>query len=193
MRWMGIVLLGSALGVAASASDVVAGGLDQTAAWRALGMLFNAGCVWAALAVLCGWILGTPGRGALAGSVGLACTVAAYYAYGVVFGDRVAVASGGLTGAVLFWLVSAVIAGPVLGAIGSWMRRPGLLGLTSALVVPAGTMVEMLVVRSLDGDTFRIDPWQAWTQVGLVFAAGIGAAAALVRAARAQVSAGHRG
>lgn len=191
MRWMSPVLLGTTLGAAASATDVMAGGLGQTPAWRALDMLLNAGCVWAALAVLCGWILVTPGRGALAGFVGLACAVAAYYTYGLFAGDRVGGGIGGLTGIVRIWLVLAFVAGPVLGTIGAWIRRPGPLGLASALVVPAGTMAEMLVVRSLDRHTFDIDPWQAWTQLALVLAAGVTAVLTITRPARSKQSMRH--
>ena len=54
-------------------------------------------------------------------------------------------------------------------------------GLVAALVVPAGTIAEMLLVRHLDRGTFAIDPWLAWTQLGLILTVCTGAALALRR------------
>ena len=181
MRWAGAVFLGAALGLAAAATDVVAGGIDQTGAWRALDMLLNAGSVWAGLAVLCGWLLLTPGRGAVAGLLGLACAVAGYYAYGRISGDRADVGLGGLSGVIRVWAVAAVFAGPILGGVGALIRRAGVPGLVAALVVPVGTIAEMLLVHHLDLGAFAIDPWLAWTQLGLILLACAGAVLAMLR------------
>jgi hypothetical protein len=130
VRWTWTILLGLALGAATAAVDVVAGGFDQTPAWRAVAMLLNAGCVWAGLAVLSGWILGTPWRGALVGAI-------------------------------------------------------------AALVVPVGAAVEMLVIRSLGPQTFRVDPWQAWTQVAVLVVAAGGAVVAVRRASSPRLPSGR--
>lgn len=163
MRWAGVVLLGAVLGLAAAATDVVAGGLDQTGAWRALGMMLNAGLL------------------------GLACAVAGYYAYGRISGDRADVGLGELSGVIRVWAVAAVFAGPLLGGVGALIRRAGLPGLVAALVVPVGTIAEMLLVQRLDRRTFVIDPWLAWTQLGLILTACAGAALALRRNIAAEV------
>lgn len=191
MRWTWAVLLGIALGAATAAVDVVAGGLDQTPAWRAVSMLLNAGCVWAGLAVLGGWILGTPWRGALAGVGSLASAVGAYYGYGLISGDRAGIGFGGTSGTVRMWLVLAVVAGPLLGSAGALARRSGLVGTIAALVVPVGATVEMLVLRSLGPEAFRVDPWQAWTQVAVVVAAVGGAALAVARTSRPRLTSGR--
>lgn len=185
-----MVLLGLALGVATSAVDVVAGGLDQTPAWRAASMLLNAGCVWAGLAVLGGWLLATPWRGAVAGVGSLISAVAAYYCYGLVFGDRVGIAFSGLSAHVRMWTILAVLAGPLLGLAGALARRSGLVGMIAALVVPVGAAVEMLVLRSLGSVTFRIDPWQAWAQTAVVIAAAAGAVVAVRRALKSRTAPG---
>lgn len=126
-------------------------------------------------------LLRTPGRGAVAGLLGLDCAVAAYYAYGRISGDRADVGLGGLTGVIRVWAIAAVFAGPILGGVGALIRRAGVPGLVAALVVPAGTIAEMLLVQHLDRGTFVIDPWLAWTQLGLILAACAGAALALRR------------
>ena len=181
MRWTWTVLLGVTLGVATSAVDVVAGGLDQTPPWRAASMLLNAGWVWAGLAVLGGWLLATPWRGAVAGVVSLISAVAAYYCYGLVLGDRVGLGFSGLSAQVRLWLIMAVLAGPLLGLAGALAHRCGLVGLIAALVVPVGATVEMLVLRSLGSESFMIDPWQAWTQLAVVMASTCAAALAVRR------------
>lgn len=191
MRWTWTILLGFALGAVTAAVDVVAGGLGQTPAWRAVSMLLNAGCVWAGLAVLGGWILGTPWRGAVAGVGSLASAVAAYYCYGRVSGDRVGIGLSTLSGTVRMWLVLAVLVGPLLGVAGALARRSGLVGMIAALVVPVGATVEMLVLRSLGPETFRVDPWQAWTQAAVVVAAACGAVVAVRRASSPRLASGR--
>jgi hypothetical protein len=168
MRWACSILLGSAIGSAASLADVRAGGLYQQSAWRALGMLLNAGSVWAALAVTCGWLLMTPGRAAAAGFLGLVAAVMGYYVVGVTVGDRVGLGLQAVSGAARFWLLASVILGPVLGLIGAFTWRRDGLGLIAALVVPVGIFADMAWYHRLDGVTLRIDPWLGWTQLIVV-------------------------
>jgi len=181
MRWMSTTALGISLGFLSAWTDVFAGGLEPAPAWRVLAMALNAGCTWAGLAVLCGWVMRTPGRGAVAGFLGLAVAVAAYYGYGVLFGDRSGVGLG-VTGAARVWLFASIVVGPVLGVIGAAIRRPGLPGLLASLVVPAGVVAEMLVLRPLSREEFRVDPALAGTRLMLVALAVAGAVYATRRA-----------
>ena len=181
MRWVVVVCLGAALGLAAAAADVLAGGLNQDDAWRAVSMLLNAGCVWAGLAVLGGWLLRTPGRGAIAGLLGLSCSLMGYYAGGLIYGDRAHVGLGGLSGVIRVWTVAAVLAGPLLGGVGALIRRAGAPGLVAALVLPVGTVAEILFLHRLASESFVIDPWLAWTQLVLIVTACAGAVLAMSR------------
>jgi hypothetical protein len=94
VRWFWITVSAVLLGSVAAASDVVAGGLHPAAAARCVAMVANAGSVWAGLAVLAGRAVSPRGhtrlgvRAAGAGLAALLETVAAYYAYGLAFGDR---------------------------------------------------------------------------------------------------------
>ena len=175
-------MIGSTLGAATATADTAAGGLGQTSWDRAWGMLLNAGFVWAGSAVLAGWLVSRSGlvAGAAAGCVVLVCAVAGYYTYGVTLGDRADVGLSALSGVIRLWLVASVVAGPLLGATGVWTRRGDVLGLLARLVVPAGALTEMLVVRRLGAGTFRVDPALAWIQAFVVTAAVLGALRAVV-------------
>jgi len=182
------ILLGAALGCAASAADAQAGGLGQTDAWRAVGMLLNAGSVWAGLALLAGWLLRTPARGAIGGVLALVTASVAYYAFGVLAGDRGAISVDSLARDAGRWLVVALVLGPALGTIGALIRRPSVTGLLAALVLPVGVAAEMVVVRGLDGRTFNVDPWLAWTQTGMLLAALVPVALTMTRSRPAALS-----
>lgn len=180
MRWLTVLVTSVALGLATAAADTVASGLDQSAAGRALAMVANAGCVWAGLAVLAGFLVsGTTQRGSVlrpgaAGLVALLVAVLGYYAFGAVAGDRQEVALTALSGAVRLWALASVVLGPVLGAVGAATRRAGALGVVARLVVPVGAAVEMLGLRRLGPDSFRVDPTLACAQSALVVAALVG-------------------
>jgi hypothetical protein len=181
-RWLSVLGLGIALGVATAWVDVLAGGLDQTDGARALSMVLNAGAVWAGLAVLCGWIVRRPiVAAAIAGALGLGAAVLGYYLYGALIGDRVAVGLPGLTGAIRLWAVLAVTLGPVLGITGALIHRPGPIGILATLAVPVGVAVEMIWLRRLSGETFVVDPALAWAQAAMVATAIVGAVTVLCR------------
>ena len=182
MRWIVVAVGGVALGVVTAASDTAAGGLDQTGWSRALGMVLNAGVVSAGAAVLAGWVVRRAGRsaGALAGFAVLVCAVVGYYAYGVTLGDRAGLGMAALSGVIRWWLVASVVAGPLLGTAGVLARRADLWGLAARLVVPGGALVEMVVLRRLGAETFRVDPALAWAQALIVVAALLGAAWAVL-------------
>jgi Family of unknown function (DUF6518) len=179
-RWLSVVALGALLGTLTARADVLAGGLGEDGLWRAASMVLNAGCVWAGLAVLSGWIVGRPMVGALAGAIALLAAVGGYYAFGVAFGDRTQVGFGGLTGAVRMWGTLAIVVGPVLGVVGALIHRPPPLGLLAALVVPAGVIVEMVGLRRLGSESFAVDPALAWAQAAMVVLAIGGAATAVI-------------
>jgi Family of unknown function (DUF6518) len=180
-RWLWVVGLGIALGVATAWVDVRAGGLEQNDLWRAASMLLNAGSTWATLAIVSGWLIGRPVPGAIAGVVALGAAVGGYYMFGLLAGDRTQVGLDGLSGAIRLWVVMAIVAGPVLGLIGALIRRPGRVGSTSTIVIPVGVFVEMVVLRRLGSDTFAVDPALAWTQTAMIIASILGAAIILVR------------
>lgn len=187
MRWLLVPLLGIALGAATSASDAAAGGLDQTSFDRVVSMVLNAGFVWAGAGVLAGWLLGESrlSRGALAGVTTLVAAVLAYYAYGVLVGDRTDAHLASVSGFVRLWAAAAFLAGPVLGAVGVLCRRAGVLGFLARIVVPVGATVELLVLRHLDGESFRVDPALAWTQAAVVGCAALSVLAAATGLRRA--------
>jgi hypothetical protein len=179
-RWLSVVGLGVALGVATAWVDVRAGGLEQDGLWRAASMVLNSGSAWAALAVVGGWLIGRPLAGAVGGTVALVAAVVGYYAFGVLAGDRTDVGFAGVSGAVRMWALLAVVVGPALGLAGALVRRPGLVGLVAVLVVPVGVVVEMVGLRRLSGETFAVDPALAWAQAGMVVGAILGGCSALV-------------
>lgn len=180
MRWMVIVLLSGVLGTAAAASDVL-GASGAAGEWRALALALNAGCVWAALAVVCGWLARGRLTAALAGVVGLAIAVLGYYGYAVLLGDRAELSVWAVSGSIRFWLVAAVLLGPALGLVGAAARRTDLLGVAAAWVLPAGTVAEVALLSRSDPYGSGGDPWQAAANLALIVTAGITAAAAVVR------------
>jgi hypothetical protein len=187
-RWLSVVGLGVALGVATAWVDVRAGGLEQDGLWRAASMVLNSGSAWAALAVVGGWLIGRPLAGAVGGTVALVAAVVGYYAFGVLAGDRTDVGFAGVSGAVRMWALLAVVVGPALGLAGALVRRPGMVGLVAVLVVPVGVVVEMVGLRRLSGETFAVDPALAWAQAAMVVGAILGGCSALVVRLRASVT-----
>jgi hypothetical protein len=187
-RWLSVVGLGMALGVATAWVDVRAGGLEQDGLWRAASMVLNSGSAWAALAVVGGLLIGRPLAGAVAGTVALVAAVVGYYAFGVLAGDRTSVGLAGVSGAIRMWALLAVVVGPVLGLAGALVRRPGPVGLIAVLVVPVGVVVEMVGLRRLSGETFAVDPALAWAQAAMVVGAILGGCLALVVRLRESVT-----
>jgi uncharacterized protein DUF6518 len=83
--------------------------------WSAIA---NSGAVWLLPATLVGAVMPTDLRAALAGALTLVVAVAVFYA-AVPF--LVAGASSAPRGVVI-WSVTAVVAGPVFGVAGRWIR-----------------------------------------------------------------------
>ena len=181
MRWsrgvVPAVAVAVGLGVVASLSDRWGSGYPPQQGWRAIGLLANAGSVWAGLAVLAGWFVVRRRPALVIGPVALVAAVAGYYVAGVLLGDRADVGFSGLTGVLRLWLTAAVVVGPVLGLVGHLARRADLLGVLARLVVPAAVLLEVVVRFRPSLQEFDFDPVRAWTLVVMV---GLGALAGLV-------------
>lgn len=170
VRWLLVLLIGVLVGGGATAADAAADGLDPAALSRVAAIVLNAGFVWAGAAVLAGWVIGSERLvgGAVAGVVVL-----------VMLG-----AIGAISGTVRLWALAAVVAGPLLGVVGSLARQRDSLGYLCRIVVPVGAAVEVLIVRDLAPETFTSDPTMAWTQTGVLVAAALAIAAAVLTARR---------
>lgn len=160
MRWLWVATLGVALGSAAAQVDAVAGGLNQTPLWRAASMVLNAGSTWAGLAILSGYFISPSDASAtervrtirvcaLAGVLGLATALLAYYLYGLWRGDRATLGATDITEALVSWFLIAGVAGPILGTVGGLIHRDGWLGSTCAFVWPLGVFCEFCDSQAL--------------------------------------------
>lgn len=108
---------------------------------RVASLVVNSGAVWAGLAVLGGWLVGSTLRGLVTGPLVLILAIVAYYVAGAVAGSE---NRDGSVDQIAYFALASLIAGPMLGAVGGMIRRPDLLGLLSALVVPMGVYVETI-------------------------------------------------
>lgn len=168
------------LGVVASLSDRWGSGFPPHQSWRAVGLIANAGSVWAGAAVLAGWLAVRRVPALLLGPAALLAAVAGYYVVGVLFGDRGDVGLSGLTGVLRLWLTSAIVVGPALGFVGYLTRRENLLGVLARLVVPTGVLLEVVVRFRPSLGEFGVDPVRAWTLLAMVILAAIGGVVVLL-------------
>lgn len=170
MKITGAVMVGLVFGSLTSLANVVSSpygpvgvrvvGSAVAKAGAVVGLLLDAGWAWAALAVVVGWAVATPARGALGGAAALAAATVSYYVMDAYMWDA------GTD--MVVWLVVGVPLGLALGAVGALVRRPGLTGLFAALVVPVGAAVQMVVIPPGEG---LIDTRPAMTAAGIVWAA----------------------
>ncbi|MEU1417903.1 hypothetical protein [Streptomyces sp. NPDC005731] len=170
MKITGAVVAGSVFGSLTSLANAVSspyGPIGARVAASAgagagtvVSLLLDAGWSWAALAVVVGWAVATPARGALGGAAALTAATVSYYVMDAYVWDA------GTD--MVVWLVVGVPLGLVLGAVGALVRRPGLTGLFAALVVPVGAAVQMVVIPPGEG---LIDARLATTAAGIVWAA----------------------
>jgi hypothetical protein len=138
-----------------------------------LSLVTGVGWSWAAAGVVMG-ALTTSARRAVAASVAfLVMAVGAYYVADLANGvyqtfdrtdpmymtdpthERIITDWSGLFSDLVFWSLSAVLLGPLLGLIGWGSRRRDLAGLLYRLVVPVGALAEMMM--RLDAE-FRFQP-----------------------------------
>jgi hypothetical protein len=115
------------------------GGPIANTAWesiaRVASLILDSGWAWAGLAVAVGWLVNARVRGAVAGFLALLAATAAYSVVETVREQHGLAWHGGDLG---YWGVAAVLFGPILGAVGASIRRPGVVGLVASLTVPAG-------------------------------------------------------
>jgi hypothetical protein len=104
-------------------------------------LLLDVGWAWAGLAVAVGWLAGARVRGAAAGVLALIAATAAYACMDSVLREEPLDWYWRNT---LFWWLASVVFGPVLGAVGASIRRPGVIGLLAGLTVPVGAIVQMI-------------------------------------------------
>jgi hypothetical protein len=68
--------------------------------------------------------------------------------------------------------VAGALCGPVLGAIGATIRRPGPVGLLAALVAPTGAALQMIVLpppaESLMATPVRVVVWLGAAAIAVV-------------------------
>lgn len=153
-------VLGAALGAAAALVNHVPVALGEVCAARAdrsgpaqaaefASLILDSGWAWAAAAVAAGWLVSS-GRGraagvavgALGGCVTLLSATFMYEILKAILSDG----AWGFADVRQYWLVASVVLGPALGAVGAVIRWRGPLGLTAALVAPAGAVLQMVVM-----------------------------------------------
>lgn len=188
MRLLLALTLAAILGVTTAQADAAAGGMGQTSASRALSMALNAGSTWAILAIAVGWWIRRPIGGAICAALALAVATTAYYLYGVGFGDRADLGISGIASAGGRWVLVALAIGPVLGAVGVLARSSTKLGVAACVAPVVGMGLELTVRHRLRPNTFAVDPWIGWAQVGMLLGAGVLSLALLVLRRRSQIS-----
>lgn len=110
-----------------------------------VSLILDSGWAWAATAVLAGFLAGRGRRpvvGALAGFVALSIATIAFYLVEGLFADS----WDGWWYQTEFWLLRALVLGMPLGAVGVLARRGGIAGALAALVVPAGAVLNLIVL-----------------------------------------------
>jgi hypothetical protein len=136
---------------------------------RVASLVVNSGAAWAAMAVLGGWLVASSLRGLIAGPVVLIVAVVSYYLVGAVAGSE---NPDGSVGQVTYFGLVALLAGPVLGAVGGRIRRRDVLGLAAALVVPLGVYAEKIWRASMV--QVQPDPARGLADIVLVALATMG-------------------
>ncbi|MER5625709.1 hypothetical protein ABT061_32190 [Streptosporangium sp. NPDC002544] len=150
---VGVLTLGAGFGAALSlVKDVSSPGgmigrrsVDAGWVWvgkaaEVVSLLLDVGWAWAALAVTVGWLVGGLIRGASTGVLALIAATAAYYCVESAF---TGVPLAWQWRLMLSWWLASMLFGPILGAVGASIGRPGVIGLLARLTVPVGAIVEM--------------------------------------------------
>lgn len=150
----------SVLGLLSLASDVttMAQISAEANAWRAvrgtISELLN-GTLWAALAVLSGWLVRRPVQAAVAGVVALLMALVVHYGVGWVVGmfDTAGVLENS------YWFQAALVVGAPLGLVGATARRADPWGVLARLLIPV-----MAVLESFVTDSFSTPSMMPWPQ-----------------------------
>lgn len=159
LRGWGLVLAAaSVLGLLSLASDAttasqINGEANTLRAVRGtISVLLN-GTLWAALAVLSGWLLRRPVQAAAGGVVALLAALVVHYGVGWLVGmfDTAGVLDNS------YWFVQALVVGGPLGLVGAVARRSDRWGVLARLVVPVMAVLEAFVRDSFSAPA--ILPW----------------------------------
>lgn len=174
---LGASALGAGFGAATSLSNGFASPFEPDSFARVASLVLDAGWAWAGLAVVAGWLAGAPARGAVAGALALIAATSAYFGMDSIIREE---PFAWYWPELLRWWLASVVFGPGLGAVGAYMRRPGVRGLLAGLTVPAGATVQMLVLPP-GAETPIETPAMKWARLIVVAAAAVGAAVVLTR------------
>ena len=156
--WIRSAAIGVGLGAAASFSDNVPlllgevgkaradrSGWSQIAEFGSL--ILDSGWAWAATAVLVGWLASAGTRPKAAALTGAATGfVSLVVATLVFYGLNFLLKGSFWWGQVIFWWVRSFALGAPLGIVGALIRRPGIAGVIASFVVPAGAVLNMVVL-----------------------------------------------
>lgn len=143
---LGACALGLAFGAVTSMSNGILSPSDEGAiatAVRVTSHVLDAGWAWAAVAFVAGCLAGSPARGAAAGFVALVAATIAYYGMDSILREE---PLSLYWREMLRWWLGSAIFGPVLGCIGAYARRPGVVGLLAGLVIPIGAAAQMVLM-----------------------------------------------
>ncbi|WP_127498985.1 hypothetical protein [Actinoplanes solisilvae] len=157
--WWLVIAAASVLALVSLASNVTTlsqleGKANTLLAGRlTLSQLVNAGAVWAGLAVVSGWLVRRPVPAVAAGVVALLTACVVHYGVGIAFG----MFDPDVWAANEHWFLAAMVVGGPLGLMGGIARRLDLRGMAARLVVPAGAVLEPLVLGRFT--TPAILPW----------------------------------
>jgi Family of unknown function (DUF6518) len=160
MKAGAVVLIGLLLGIAAGAGDRGMG-LHTSDIARVVFWLPNIGSVWIAVAFFAGAWFGRPLTSIAAGCASLVSAVTAYYTFGLTLGDRAHLGLAAIGPTLVFWLVAALVGGPMFGLLGFAYRhgQKGI-GFLGALALPAVIVAESgnQLLRELP--YLGNDPWR---------------------------------
>jgi hypothetical protein len=174
---LGACALGSGFGATTSLSNRFDSQVEPDSFARVASLVLDAGWAWAALAVVAGWLAAAPARGAVAGVVALLAATTVYYGTDSVIGDD---PLAWYWPELLRWWLASLVGGSVLGAIGAFGRRPGVLGLLAGLTIPIGATVQMIVSPPGPGGQLAT-PAENWARLIVLATAAVGAAAVITR------------
>lgn len=107
-------------------------------------LLLDVGWAWAAVAVAAGWLAGRVVLAAAAGAVSLMIATVAYYLMDSLLRDE---SLAGHVGETRYWWLASLTLGPFLGAAGASLGRSGVIGLLARLIVPAGALVQTILIQ----------------------------------------------
>lgn len=146
--WVLILVAASVLALVALASNATTlsqqEGLADTllAMRKTLSQLLNTGTLWAALAVLSGWLVRRPIQAFAAGVLSLVVALVVHYGVGSILGmfDQTVWTENSE------WFLAAVLAGGPLGVVGAIAHRTDRWGVAARLVVPVGALLEPFVI-----------------------------------------------